>query len=204
MYQRNQYPDFANYPYVPPVDPSKPVNPLTSINSMSSRSNFQYDFTPQRTVPSFYSTTTLIPTYTSECFQRLYQAPTSLNNLADPGWAYDDISPPVNYQANLNAMEDGSLPTNPILRSSVSDTRLATASTMREQLLTDILRDMGDINEEISSMEGHFSKSRQEPLGYAPVINDDLPEPNLNFEQSRYLSRPSQNYNDLQINSNWN
>ncbi|UJR10184.1 hypothetical protein I4U23_014399 [Adineta vaga] len=199
MYPRGQNADFRNYPYIPPSDPMTSLNPMTSINSMShSKTNFQYQAVPQpllpqpeqRTTPSYFTNTSLIPTYTSECFQRFYQPTTTLRDLADPGWTYDDLAPPVNYQNNINAVLEGYSPTNPVRRSTVSETRLATAVSMREQLLTDILRDMGDINEEISSMEGQLSKSHQRPYGFTSMADREPINPDADLESTQYLSEP--------------
>ena len=220
MYQKGQYADYGNYPYVPPTDPMTSLNPMTSVGSMSNtRTNFQYQSpvlqqmqqqlsVPQslpqpRITPSYYATTSLIPTYTSECFQRFYQPTTTLNDLADPGWVFDDVAPPVNYQNNITAVTEGYAPANPVRRSTVSETRLATASSMREQLLTDILRDMGDINEEISSMEGQLNKSRQRPFGFTPMIERDPPNPDDELEPTQYLSEPIVFPKPMENGSTW-
>lgn len=204
MQHRNQN---TNYPYIPTSDPMTSLNPMSSLNSMSTpKPNYQYNTTQRSVEPSFYSNTTMIPTYTSECFQRMYQAPTTLSDLTDPGWTYDDLGPPANFQSNISTVTAGYVPTNGVKRSTVSDTRLATASTMREQLLTDILRDIGDINEEISSMEGQLSRSRQMPFGFSPAISNDMPDRDRDrdLEQSRYIPGPELSNKDLTINSTWN
>jgi hypothetical protein len=185
---------------------SGPFNSMSTVKAMStSQTNFEYPQPQQRSIPSYFTNTTLIPTYTSECFQRMYQSPTRLTELADPGWTYDDLGPPVNYQTNIAAVTSGALPTNPIRRSTVSETRLATASSMREQLLTDILRDMGDINEEITSMEGQLSRSRQMPYGYSSALDRELPTVDLEPEPepARYIPRLDLNPKNADNTSDW-
>ena len=210
MHYSSQSNGYKNYPYIPPSDPITSLNPMTSLNSMgtikrtpSLNTNYQNYDPPQRTEEFFNSHTTLIPTYTSECFQRMYQAPTTRSELTDSSWVFDDMAPPANYQSTGSSLSSGYMPTNPVKRSTVSDTRLATASTMREQLLTDILRDIGDINEEISSMEGQLSRSRQFPSGFSPLEGRDLKLRQRDFNQTRSLPEPDTTHNDEKITTDW-
>ncbi len=196
MHRPSQSNNYKNYPYMPPPNSINSIKPTTSPNT-----NYYEPQTLSR--ENFYSNTTLIPTYTSECFQRLYQAPTTLSDLTDSSWVFDDIGPPPNYPATINALASGDIPMNGVKRSTVSDTRLATASTMREQLLSDILRDISDINEEISSIEGHLSRSRQFPGGFSPLENRDVEFRHRNLDFNTTSPKPNLRPKNAQIFSSW-
>jgi hypothetical protein len=142
MNRHSQNSDHRNYYYLPP-----------STSSSSRNTYYQYYDPRLRTQQSYYSNTTSIPTYNTPNFQHQYQPSRSISDLTEPLSVFDDLKPPRYHRSNTTTFPLTYLPSNLNRRSSVSDARLATASAIREQLLTDIQRNITEIDRELSSLE---------------------------------------------------
>ena len=139
MYRHTQNRNYTNYYYLPP--------------SSSTNTYYQYYDPRLRTRQSYYSNTTSIPTYTQPTFQHTYQLSTTIPDTTQPISVFDDLKPSQYHQSNTTTFPLAYLPSTLDRLSSVNDARLATASAIREQLLTDIERNIIEIDRELSSLE---------------------------------------------------
>jgi hypothetical protein len=168
MHHYTQNSDYRNNSYLPP------------LSSTSSRNNYYQYYDPRlRTQHTPYSDITSIPTYESPSFHHQYKPSRNISDLSEPISVFDDLKPP---RHNTTIFPLIYLPPNPSRRSSVSDARLATASAIRERLLTDIQQNITEIDREITSLEqrysspqrfSSFAQSRQSSFHQNTVLSND-------------------------------
>ena len=175
MHRHSQNSDHRNYYYLPP-----------STSSSSRNTYYQYYDPRLRTQQSYYSNTTSIPTYNPPNFQHQYQPSRSISDLTEPLSVFDDLKPSQYHQSNTTTFPLIYLPSILNRRSSVDDARLSATSVIREQLLTDIERNITEIDRELSSLEQRPS------IPPTPLIQHRI----STFIQSRLTSSHLPNGND--------
>ncbi|UJR10185.1 hypothetical protein I4U23_014400 [Adineta vaga] len=138
MYRRSISTDHKNYPYVPP------------IYSTPSQSSQIRNYDPiQHTEHALYPHSKL----NSANVQNQSQSFLPFIDASDPLTVFDDQKPRTRMRSNTSSLSSGYVPPNPLQRSSVSDSRLATANAMRERLLTDIQDNIMEIERELSTFD---------------------------------------------------
>ena len=103
-----------------------------------------------------------IPTvkYPSFYFQHQYQTSATISDLGEPISIFDDIKSCKYSQSNAFLVPSTYSPLSPSRYPSINDERLATASTIRERLLTGIQRSINEIDEELSLLKKFARESR--------------------------------------------
>lgn len=135
---------------------------LSSTTSIPSQNaHYQYYNFRLPTQQSLYSNTTSIVKYTSPHSQ----LSRNITDLVQSISAFDNYQLPIHHQSTIPTFPSIYIPSNSSRRTSVSDSRLATASAMRERLLTDIQNNINEIDQEISLLERrtsylHYTPSR--------------------------------------------
>ncbi|CAF2698520.1 unnamed protein product [Rotaria sp. Silwood2] len=152
MYRNSQNNDYRKYSYLPP-----------SISTCSRNTDHQYYKPCLRTEHIIPSNKTLTSTYTSPSFPHQYQLSTTISNLGEPISIFDERKPLPNRRFTIAAFPPKYIPPNPSRRSSVHNTRLITVSATRQRLLTDIQRDITEVDQELSSLARRCSIPRYIP-----------------------------------------
>ncbi|CAF1319769.1 unnamed protein product [Rotaria sp. Silwood1] len=179
MYRNSQNNDYRNYSYLPP-----------SISTSSRNTDHQYYKRHLCAAQIISSNTTLIPTYTSPSFPQQYQLSTIISNLGEPTSIFDDRKPLPHRRHTIAALPPIYIPPNPSRRSSVHDARLATASATRQRLLTDIQRNISEINRELSSLAPRCSIPR-----YIPPLFSSF----AHVQQTSFHQKPLSSNHENQI-----
>lgn len=186
--------DNRYYAYLPPTSTTSSRN--SSSNSINRNAHYQYydprlrsrQQTQQNLLQLQYSLTS--PTrgsgnvYGSSNNQNSYQPPSFLQELSsssnvvadlgEPISVFDDIIPLEHRRSNMTPRLTSYVPPDPSQRLAVTDTRIATAQILREQLLTDIQTSISDIDRELTSLERRPSMPRYLPPRFSPIIELDV------------------------------
>ncbi|CAF0796469.1 unnamed protein product [Rotaria sordida] len=163
MYRNSQNNDYRNYSHLPP-----------SISTYSRNTDHQYYKPRSRTAQIISSNTTLIPAFTSPSFPHEYQLSTTTSNLEEPISIFDNQKPPPHRRYTIAGFPPVYIPPNPSRRLSVHDARLMAASATRQRLLTDIQRNINEIDRELSSLPPKCSIPRYIPPRFSSFA--DVPQ----------------------------
>ena len=161
MYSHRRQNNYRNYFSLPPSNPTFSQNAYYRYydHRLRIQQNLLSKPIPTVKYPSFY-------------FQHQYQTSATISDLGEPISIFDDIKSCKYSQSNAFLVPSTYSPLSPSRYPSINDERLATASTIRERLLTGIQRSMNEINEELSLIRKRASISHHIPSRLSPMANE--------------------------------